>query len=1444
MSIGRDSISATAKNVFLLGKVDLRSIFDFDKMRRRNFDKSALAMMERKVVESFQQTAAKKANYFGALISGLLKSLQIHVENMRVRVEFVDLVDVVGGVEVILSEMNYDNNIQNMTESRFEGEIQTNGLTFVDLRAKSFTKDKLILMKQSLKDIRELPLEDFKKFFANESNPTYLIHPFLMHLSFTSIYSDEKKEKYTRLRTLEFSPLQLNISNEDIKLTHAILSIQKIISDYAYSKRLPFTLQFRASSTNPIDAMFIEGLRLNRLIHKCRAEIRLRQPGRVRATLAGFKALQTAYEFSYETKILHLMEHAYEKATDKLYDSLMTIITPSGKVQSVEEVIAKCEELEKTVPASTILYFRDHTMTKLRNQVYFKNKLLERKKYVKELQEKNGVISDILRKGISKIWIGSKKEQKHLDDAIVDSEGSVEDRAIKERLLKSEIRLKNNFEIKCPAVKIILTRNGKKLVEGGIDGIKIKQVEDYINKDGSWNFKVDKLKVSDDDGRVYLALSKKQEAEIKKGGAELSIPYTLYYDAERENFIFSGKSFALTLDNFILNASKDLVSKIVYFTMDFNSSSVAASSQVTPKVRKQSILPSVLNSIVKIDEVFKSFTVNLNCLIVVAKCTSGEGQIGLRTVPSFSVFKNEAKLILADTEIFYSDTVFDLEPCLNSPNLLISVKKVIKKTTISFVTLRRTQSRLSLDCKLPASEIFFCDEILAIIAKIIAEVMSIKLFNKENLIVGLKKEQKVTKKKKPFTLQRPKNLLAGNLGFMHSRKPSRKASSTTFKTAGGGSEMGDDEFFDAFEDETDLFAHNELKSKLDLIEHAGMILGPELDIIQENDRTRYMPAKVEKLEIIELGLTLSLEDLALLFYAKNDVPNYIQITISQAVFFYDFSEMSLKMGELTLILKQNIISLIHKSYMTQISAIVKALQRPEDDKSAQNDPKKNTNAVLVHIPSEISPTSAMDSPHNMPSGQLPNSEPVEVNLMTNFRNLMNNISEKFTTSIEIRSLNVYATELVERTLTPGLYLNIQPILLNLAQKSFTVKSNLKMDVFNEDVGFYEPLIEELKVEYSTTTDTSVKMETKFDSVLVNVKPSILKNLLDYLSVYSTQKIKLSAERNSVITIKNETGVGITYVVNQSGAGKFLKPFESVEVNLFVVARNQDNAESGEGKMVEEEDPSTDGRNHLANVQHLLTQIGRFSEDETQPRTYPNKTAVSTSFFSKKRIQLKIPSFGVSTTIDLSNLQDAHIHLAGNLFLVAKLEVNDYHTILNLQSNYRLTNKLDFDIECAVYLQKTPTYPKDELPHSVIKKRKKSEVFSEGDDISNPDSFDLSVTEKSRKFTFDNPLNILQADQPTEPSLKEERSNLQLKFIIKSKAAKFLPLLKNFPKNYYLIIWPAHVDFFNEVSRNPQSEFSQIRTQCSKASRVYFEELFRRNCAISKSPLTDQSVRID
>jgi hypothetical protein len=41
MSIGRDSISATAKNVFLLGKVDLRSIFDFDKMRRRNFDKSA-----------------------------------------------------------------------------------------------------------------------------------------------------------------------------------------------------------------------------------------------------------------------------------------------------------------------------------------------------------------------------------------------------------------------------------------------------------------------------------------------------------------------------------------------------------------------------------------------------------------------------------------------------------------------------------------------------------------------------------------------------------------------------------------------------------------------------------------------------------------------------------------------------------------------------------------------------------------------------------------------------------------------------------------------------------------------------------------------------------------------------------------------------------------------------------------------------------------------------------------------------------------------------------------------------------------------------------------------------------------------------------------------------------------------------------------------------------
>jgi hypothetical protein len=54
--------------------------------------------------------------------------------------------------------------------------------------------------------------------------------------------------------------------------------------------------------------------------------------------------------------------------------------------------------------------------------------------------------------------------------------------------------------------------------------------------------------------------------------------------------------------------------------------------------------------------------------------------------------------------------------------------------------------------------------------------------------------------------------------------------------------------------------------------------------------------------------------------------------------------------------------------------------------------------------------------------------------------------------------------------------------------------------------------------------------SKFDIVIqicrINLKPSLFTNILDTLSLFSTNNIKLSAEKNSILRVENITGLEI------------------------------------------------------------------------------------------------------------------------------------------------------------------------------------------------------------------------------------------------------------------------------------------------------------------------------
>lgn len=1397
--------------------------------------------MEEKLIDTFRKIKNKNSNYFSSLIQGLMKSLQIHIENFRIKIEFIDLAEpLVGGYELIFNEVNYDNLVSNIGETRFEGEFLTNGLNIVDLRLKGLNKDKLILLKFDQEQLRKQTSAEFMQLFQNESYPVYLVYPFLLQANFTSVYKEISKETYKGVRSLEFSPLTFNISNQDLQVATGFNSLLSTVQEYSSTGKVYISNALR----EPELAQYLAALRVNILLHKVWT---LKSLKRMKNSLAAVRKVKDEYIFCYETKIFNLMENEFENTSDRLYDLSLSIMSYDGtEEKTIEEIINRCEEIEKNIHSSIILHFRDQAMTKCRNSNYFKTKLIERKKFINAKKEKNAGLSGMLRKGINKIWGSSPKDTEADIDKIMQAESLTKvDKDIKEKLIKIETKTEAIYEFKLPVIKICLSRHQKTLLSLEMNKAKYTEYRNFLSKEGKQTFKLQHMHLTDGEGKVFFEImrqnpfdiqEKVENSELRKSELvplerqpeqkifnclEVIISYPLIKDIETEEYNPGKLTAEISAENIQFSLNRELLSKLIYFSIDFSKDKYGQTTSTTVKYSKRSNpLPIALHKALKLDETYKSLKISARSINLLVAHSIKPLVVGIRLVPVFTLQKNQIEFELNQLEVFFSEDLLEFKKSLDFKDEIRQVPKFVRPVDLLFSLLRGTANRLSLDIKSTDLEIFCSESFVDICAQIALDFGSIKLLNTESFLDDLRRETKLAakpQKRKPLVTSRLGPTLGQRKSSVQSKRivSSRKASGSAM----GNSEFMDDEFFDAFEDETELFAHNELKSKFDLLENVGMLMPAQLSVIEETHKFghyhNFEEEEDEKLPTVELAISLTLNELALLLFGKNDVQSYMQANISQLRLFSDFKEFSLKIKDISVFLKQNLLTLLMKDLGTPLSSVLSMLNSSKSEEK-------------VGSPKIFMPEKPTDE--NVRPFQKANIG--EINFFSWLKQLLIGSSETISIEIDIENgLSLYMTQQIGQIVNPGILCSIKP-LLTFNSNTLKFVSSFKLDVYNEEVGFYEPFIEELAIEWNFTAENSnLKIETVVNNFLLNLKPSILKNLFDYLSLYSSQKIKSSAERNSVITIKNETGVAITYVVNQSGVSKSLKPYEVVNVNLVFMPQTQ---ESGSKLRKDNTDLSISDISFIENKALLLKIVGRIGDDKINSSYEANKQTLSTSFFSKKKLLLEIPSFGVKHTLDLSNMTDAHLKLTEHIFLVAKLEVDNFHTVLTLRSNYRITNKLDFDVECSAYLHKSAYAKEEEITKDIFpKKKKKSEVLSEGDNLSVADSIDLSVNEPFKRFNFsgekqDKPKTI--AFEITEASEKEDRNILLFKFIIKSKGKKFLPLLKNFPKNYFILVRPSQMEFFESISSDPSLEMNQIKNQSLQINRIYFDDLFRRSCS--------------
>lgn len=158
-----------------------------------------------------------------------------------------------------------------------------------------------------------------------------------------------------------------------------------------------------------------------------------------------------------------------------------------------------------------------------------------------------------------------------------------------------------------------------------------------------------------------------------------------------------------------------------------------------------------------------------------------------------------------------------------------------------------------------------------------------------------------------------------------------------------------------------------------------------------------------------------------------------------------------------------------------------------------------------------------------------------------------------------------------------LHLEIEPTYTSSTQ-NFRSKFRLEFYIYNPDLKHYEPLVEEISGSVSYTHDymrlnssgppeddqtNPVKSEMFHSSVFdisiqalnLNLKPSLFTNVVDTLSLFSSNNLKLRAEKNSILRVENLTGLEISCSVLNTQKSTRIHGYEEKEINMIVLPKN-------------------------------------------------------------------------------------------------------------------------------------------------------------------------------------------------------------------------------------------------------------------------------------------------
>ena len=1406
-------VTVVIDDIFILAKLDLSSLEEYRKYKFLCSQRELLNEVEARIIDSFRKAQKVEVGYMNKFLDYMLTRIEFRVGKTQIRFEIVGLPQLESAWFLEFDGVAIESKPKTKTTP------YSCSFTVVNLSIYDDLTD-FLLKKYSDSDIKELDKDQFRELLANTKPKSEFMAPVNVY----GLLMDEKDNKNHVLKTFEISPVHLTVDSRHLTIFYNFYYLYKYVEMYCHSKslNLPFKIEDEALKLK------FDSLRLNFLLNRFRSERGLSNKAFRRKVIDKYLERRWRYEFYYEVKMLHLMENECQIVDKKMYNLDSKIEGYNQEEMNVEEAIQMTVDFETKSECHDILKFRENVMAKLRNQLYLRNKLNQRLGYLNKLAEKNRGIGNLISGGVGMLFsVGRKKE--NMDDFVRKTSREME----KAEDISTTTE-KFTMSYKFPAVKMDIVREQFVVMSIGIKQMSYVYTIDYKDLKSVLDFKAEKFDIESESGCKYLQIL-----------TEAGIP-----------------SFSLCMKSNVKGEKKNLSEEMAY-TEKVESCKIAIGrvySKVTPALISNFLymfmrIPGMKDYSIKYDNLsdefvskddsfvktlydygkeYQSLSVSIESFDLLITSVEEKKAIKIKCKPHFTLENSEYCFSVQSADVRYGDLIFIVNNFekQNLTGAFDNFTKMISPLDYEITALPRSKFRVSINFKIQNLDIFISEGFLSHTLLVLYDYLSIKLLNIDELVLSILKDReskKSKKKKKMFTSKLNSQLMSTILrkrstaqskitSIMSSRK---KSEGTNYYSV--ESEFGDEEndkFFEAFEDEGELICYNELQKTAKIFEGANRVFSDNMEVIEEIEVSKIKKNTKETIEgqsqQISISFSFTMNRLVFFLFDDYDISKGCSLAFRNLKIFKDEIQSTAQLERVNFVIKQNLSPICSKLYEILLDFYHKERVQEYFDggsKANKSQVKENKNK---HSESSFSSIKSLLD--------------------------MNKIDFTFLVTDRV---NIFIAEHTIDYLQPSALIEIFPgIKLDSKAQKLSLTFASTFQIFNSDIYHYEPVIEEFrsKIDFSISKEFFLKTEVMIKKFMVNFKPSLITNMLDTLSLFSTNSLKLSAEKNSILRIENLTGIEVDCSILNTVTYSRIRAYESKELNLIVLPKSKDTKLPNKGIQFDHS-----RLNELLEKEIDILYKKDLNEKGDLP-VPPKKAAAH--MFSLKKISLSFPMFKKNQIIDLKNISDFYIHVCNSQAIKVTMTIQGAKTIIRLHSNYRFDNSLDHPIEYQIYRQDDDMNlnltEKNEMMSP--KKRSSSIIFSDTEEdlgqetksviqeralsTTSGGGGDNSAKKVSKKKSF--------VFKKSRSKKTKNKSRLVYSFVLGPNEDKRLPILPNFPEDYYFEIRPASAAIFESVSSKPQKEFNLIKKQPGDVLnkfRVSVEDLFWSTSTVIKYNLS-------